>query len=1178
MPTGQELFQKFLNSEEGSEFKNIKPKTDIKEKSGEELYQQFLKNQKEEANLLYQQFNRDQEIPILEKESNQRIKQQLTNDPLFNYVFSPDVSKPQSTEPKLGFMDYATGMPKELGKMAMQTGIGALGGMEGYIKKTMPTGYYKEWTDLPGFAKTPSRLMGTIGRYAALGKLFAPLVPFISGLNILKDIPGATLPLIGDMSPEMIRFGLGAATSRAATWATSKLIDNASKVATDMQDPTIKNMLLEPIEAGGWGALLGMAQVVGLDMFNKGHVPISLTTEIGKEQLPNIFNIGKPSFGGIKIGIETSLGQLENTFSHFLLTGMIGGSRAAADKLTDMLTKYDDFTMDDVIDIGSAALFTGVIESIGHYQVQEAWNKAQIENWNQEKLIIKVMNTTGKSHEDAAKDVIFVQNFTNTLKANSAYVQTMSEKFVPEFERYSIDQQKALVDGISSNMKNEGMSFSNAYQSSIATVGAPKNPKVKFLSAPKEEDIGTRTAKQIKKGHAVQDRLKILGFSDEDINTLKDKKSFRTASLQDASKMIKKMESAEKLLDTLMPTANDTPEEMIEKIVKRVNAFDKKTEDLKAFKEMIEEGTPPELLKYNGQDYRQYDYVRPSRMGFRRDPYTYFNGYLPIYEGYVNSKIGFEEKAVRAIDKAKKLKLSNDELKDIAERRGLIYFQKIKMEPSVMARSLPILNDRQKEFDDFLTREYMWAHPYFNVKGFVPYEMYNPLIRESQEMETIMMGSFYPDKIPDFIDAFFMHQRESSKTEGLRTNALEDYLKYIKSGFKKKFLEGPMQDARSNVMNNPHIKASMKEALKDYATWMMGWPTALDESYNAMFKDLGLKPEDAQNITRFFTNLVYSSAISPRPILLAKQFLQNLNEANELGYSWTVTGFKDFLKNGFSEARKAGVLTEYAPETYQEYGKKYPLDRLRESLVWSFQQLDKLGRTVTYYTAKNKWDYHYSKSKNIPEFMQKVGANYLDKTERWRIKDQLRKGNIYEARRIFFKEAVANAHYKYGKEDAPIWTKKKLGKLFMQLHSWPENYGELLVKNYRNNNTAFFVRQLFAILFLTWLGEQIGQKWMKGYPVTSFPMTRYKVRQFAVPASLTGVEDLIMLAADPIYRYLQTTDPEKAKKAFKKQLDILGKDTLLYIPGGLALKDLYGIKDFIPMEPKQEYNLEDIRP
>lgn len=1097
--------------------------------TAEQLYQEFLVQKKDKPEDLYNEFSRQKENPLIEQESKNR-ELQSSEQALKSFFQFPPV-RPMRTEPTI--KEMAQEIPRALMSAGIQTGIGVLGGLEKPVKEIMPTGAYKEIVEKEHpMVKKFWRGMGTIGRYVGIGKIFAPLSPAISNIDALRFLGPA------------YQVGIGTAVSRGLTWGTAKFIDNLSKVATDMQDATKKNMIWETLEAGGWGSLLGATQAVGLG-----------------------------------IGPTTTLGELENTFTHFLLAGIIGGSREGADKLTSALAG-EKLSIQDLTDMGTAALFTGIVEAIGHYQLKNAWKRAEIHQYYQEKNISRIMRTTGMSKAEAAKEAQWMGDFIFNIQNKPAYIQTVMKHIPQEFYQYSPETQIKIVNNLVSNVKTEGMSFSDAFNNAIATIGAPEVPKLPTpLIAPKEPKA-MKTVQQVRYGHWLESQLKDLGWADKDITEYKENKSFKDMTVDEASRTIKKMENIFNIADDLSKTSVKTPKQLKRDVSKRFKAMEKKVNTIEDFKVLIEESTPPELLKYNGRDYRLFDHIRPSRKAFRRDPFVYFNGYLPIYDGYSNLKIAYEEKAEAAIKLAKKLKLTNDELKDINYKRHLTYFKTVKMSPSVANTPLPELNDRQKEFDDFLTREYQWAHPYFNVKGFVPYHMYSPLLRERQQMEIAILKSFFPEKLPEFIKAFFQEERTSEDTEGLKTDALEGYLKYMRSGFKKKFLEGPLRETHNKIIKNPHVKDTMKAAIKSYGTWMMGWPSPADESYNAMFKDLGLQPDDAQMITRFLMNLVYSSTISPRPTLLLKQLLQNLSTANELGYNWTTSGLMSFLQNGFDEARKAGVLLEYAPEIYREYGKKIPLDRLRELMTWAFHREDMFGRTVAYYAAKNKWDYHYKRSKNIPEFMKRAGVNHLDKTEQWRIKDQLKRGNIYEARRIFFKEIVGKVHYKYGKPDAPLVTKYQLGKLFMQLHTWPENLGELYIENAKNKHGMFFLRQLLAALFVSWLGYQTKQKWMVGYPVTSIPLSRYKLEKtIGVPVALQPLADVMFLISDPALKYLYDKDPEAAEKLFKSALKRLGKDALLYFPGGLALKDLYGVKDFIPFQPsgnKPMVNLKNI--
>lgn len=1091
-------------------------------------HQRFLEYQNSEAQRSFDNFRLYREKPSIEQEEKRRLSFQTTpGSALKSFFLTPETPQPKY-KLQLGEVPKLTG--EALMGMGIRTGMGAISGLKGYVKETMPTGAYKRIIEEehPGVA-FGEEMAGKLGIYSIVGKAFAPLMPFISKSAALSTLkPG-------------VQTGIGAAASRAATWGTVKFADNLSKVLMDMEDATIQNMLLQPLEASGWGAVLGASHMAGW---------------------PTLEQLADPS--------KYIPGHIKNTFAHFLLTGIIGGAREGLDKFTSLLAN-EKITMDDVQDIGTAALFTAIVESIGHHQLVRAWEKANIERHyflrNSQKL-----EHQGMSKAKAEETSDWLNAYISNIQTKPEYIDIALQKMPNQFYSLQPQQQADMITRMADLIKYRGMSFANAFNTSLVDITATEKPKLLPFKG-KPEAVIPKTYEQVKYGHVLMDELKQKGWEEEDIAFFKMDKSFADMTSQEATRAIDRMKKIIDITEQLEKVSEDPPEKIRKQVLNKFKQLEKKEEDKAKYMKMIKETIPVNLQNDVGRDVPLIGFIRPSEKVFRRDPFVW-ERYQDIKNGYADFKIDYEARASEAEQLARKLKLTVDDLKLIDERRQLLYFKELLKEPKFQNTSIPELTTQQLRFDNYLTKNYRFLHEYLGIKRKIPYHMYSPLLRETHDAELAVARAFFPEEIPEDINAFMHHERTARDKEGFRTNALENYKKYLKSGLKKKHMEESMRKTRNEVMSNPYISGTMKKFLKHEASWLMGWPSALDASYTAMFKDLGMKPDDAALITRILMNNVYSSVISPRPQLLLKQLLQNTNIANELGYIWTMKGLSSFLQEGFDEPQSKGMILEFMPEAYREYGEKYPLDRTREAMAFPFHKLDQFGRALAYYTARDKFNKYYNPklSKNISEFMSRVGINHLDKPVRWKIHDALRKGEVEKARDIFAKDIVRKAHYLYGKQDAALIQKWWFGKQLMQLHTWPENYTELLVENTVNKHGMFFLRQLIAFLIISWLGHKTQQKWMVGYPVTSLPLNSYRFEKYfnLEPVSLLPLIDLLFVVLDPATRYLYTASPEKAKSKFKRKLKKFGRDIFLYIPGGLVLRDLFNVTEPFTKPQKQK--------
>jgi hypothetical protein len=483
-----------------------------------------------------------------------------------------------------------------------------------------------------------------------------------------------------------------------------------------------------------------------------------------------------------------------------------------------------------------------------------------------------------------------------------------------------------------------------------------------------------------------------------------------------------------------------------------------------------------------------------------------------------------------------------------------------------------MLTEKQAKWDDWLTKQFEGLHSFFGVERTIPFHQYLPYFRDSEDLDRIdkgMISELYPDYMPKNLTAFFEKRRQSRelKRDKAREDSLSLYEDYVAAGMKKKYMLPAIRRARRHIIQNPNIPAGLKSHYQDWFTWMLGYRSLGEDSFISLFENRGLNGEEAQRVARLMLDLTYSGGLGARPMSAVRNAFQDINTACELGYSWTAAGWRDFLmKGGRKHAREMGILLDYAPELYSELGEYTNMMKLRDSLLFMFRLADEKNRSIAYYSAENKFNYYFKKHGNTDKFFQKSGINFTDKPKRNQIRNLVNQGKINEARHEFGKEIVAKTQYLYNKESSPLINKTTGGKLLFQFKSWPENYGELIADWGRNKNYMAFVRAALAFMALGVAGERLGQRWLtKTIPIGSLPIDQWRLERSLVPATIGPIVDLLFLFSAPAMVGLVTQDPEQIQKTFERRLKALGKDILLYIPGGLAMKDFFKIAPSIPM-------------
>jgi hypothetical protein len=178
-----------------------------------------------------------------------------------------------------------------------------------------------------GWASAVGEATGMIDKYYTALGLTAPLGPKIAVESIIKGIPAADL--------------IGLSAPRALVWGGIKLMDNISKLVAGMEKPGIYNLFVDPLINSLAGGSLGLAT-------------------------------GMP------------------TTTSAILTGTAGiGIKEIVPIIRDVWEgkKMDFGTVG--LDLGISLLWTGVIEALGHEQMQQAWQTAQTQ-YLAEKMAIKI--------------------------------------------------------------------------------------------------------------------------------------------------------------------------------------------------------------------------------------------------------------------------------------------------------------------------------------------------------------------------------------------------------------------------------------------------------------------------------------------------------------------------------------------------------------------------------------------------------------------------------------------------------------------------------------------------------------------------------------------------------------------------------------------------------------------
>lgn len=1060
---------------------------------------------------------------------------------------------------------------------------------EAFVQGLLPVGD----KDILEKAFPVSNLAGTLTRYILSSQMIASKFPgLISGVHGYLSKPmqplaqlfritpqfladPVTSVLFSESFPRIVSFS----AQRALTWGANELGENIIRGITGGELST-KKLIWEPTTSAGLGAMMGGVHgVSGLWTssllaagIGGGKEAIEQYVKDGKINVNDIGDILlQAGFYGMveAIGHEQNIKmwrskEMQNFIYNRWYSRLLGQGQSPKD------AKFGAALATQHYGPAGSSLRRAAYERIIKPNLPEQVTRAKPH------IINDILDKTSKkiSHERSFADALsktigdHIHNTTQSLHESLALAQIDSEKRMIEILKRmwftGIDKQE-IKDRINVHKKEienieDRLKF---YRRKKALPELPVFEEYLKLPAPKIKE-GLSSYNQMRYGKALENILKDkLKYTDENISELKKGKSFsymkqNAMTEQESARVIQMYEdSIEQAALHEAPSYKKTLKEVDNLRMKYLGAHEKGI-----FDDVLRMAMPDELKKDIGKDWTLLDWIRPTWRAFRKDPVLWNQGYQPINHAYA-MKERFNSVAIQeARSKVKELGLTPDDLRQVTIKRHTDYFI-----TQGQKDLRPItLTENQAKWNDWLTKQFEGLHSFFGVERMIPFHQYMPYLEDIDREDQGILSQLYPEYMPKNITAFFEKRRQSKQMDKFRENSLDLYEMYVKAGSKKKYMLPAIRQARRHVIENPNIAAGLKSHFQDWGTWMMGYPSLADNAFTAMFENMGLDYENSYKIARMMMDLVYMGGIGFRPMSAVRNIFQTLNTTSELGYVWTTSGFKDFMfKGGTDHARDQGILIEYLPELYTEMGQYSKMQKLRDASLFMFRKADEMNRSIAYYGAENKFNYFLKKHGNTDKFYQKSGIGFIDKAKRNKIRNLVNQGKTDQARHEFAKEVVAKTQYLYAKENSPLITRSIGGKLLFQFKSWPENYGELLADWGRNKNYMAFVRALAAYAVLGYMGKELGQKWLtRTIPIGTLPIDQWRLERAFVPATIGPIADVLFLFTSPMMIGLETQDSEAVQKAFEKRLKALGKDTLLYLPGGLALKDFFKVTPTIP--------------
>jgi len=1125
MPTIQEEIQKSLQQALLQESLQQAVSEDKNAVSPSEIQQSLQQAIKETSQQEFKPLS--QELPFLSKSPMQTTLSDVYGAPQYDFEKAKKTIKQEKARLKFEENVGWKGYP-----IAIGIGI-SKGTLPGLMKldNSMPEYMEKAFGPEGKFGPiTTAAEWGTrVVKYLSFYDAFASTGPALQAYSLKQ---GAT-PMISEL--------IGRSAPRAMAWGSISFLDNLSKVASGMQKPGFGNLMFEPLLNSMVGGAIGAGYAMPTPL--QGAALASGAVAL-KESLPIL-----------------------------------------ADLWTGREIEWQKYALN----IGTSALFTAVVEALGHGIMQQAWEgeKAQ---WAKNKLTEHIM-----SHSMKYQNMIFhtrdgmpsepyqpwatldLTNKDNASKIADLLVsnwgrlggQTMREAAEPIIQTMKVlpqETQTNIVDNVIKDVKG-GIEPISAITEAVEKLSGKPRPEV-----PKETPVHKRLRS---KGKKYEQLLKQeYGVTDDTIKMLKGNKSFAIGQkysmtddeAQKAADALKGLYDQERTaIERLAGVDEDrlTIEEL-DKVLKRTADIRKREQSRFAHiydrygKIPVTPTDVPEDVKHLvDKDTGLLPRFRPFENVVARNSIAYI-AYTRTLDALADRDQFMLAKKQEYIRKAKKLGLKKDnfiKLGKIADMyadraRGVNLAAKI---PMMTQAEVDFFEFGRKEFDDYFEKD----PEMFKGKQ----EAYSPWMRpiDMETEEQLIRELDIKKKVPDHI----WQSIEAEKTfrmQNKEMDFLNRLMMYTTRWSKKHFLGPVVKDIRENIM--PDLPADMGLKLEDWMFRQLSYIEPRDQALGQIFTDFinshmpnsisdrfgKLSNRDALRMTQFFIDLVYTSTMGLNPKSALSRLTGIVNTASDLNPYYTTLGLMNYLAQGTRILDKYQLRTDYLPEIYAEYGGKTDMAKFRDFMLLFFRGMDTGMRAWTAHGAEIKFNDNWGKAISHEKPVVKA-----------RIKGLMLKGDKDGARKTFIREVVKNTQFFYGKKYSPLITKSMEGKVLLQFSQFPINQAELMGKWWSNKDWGALLTMGMIVAGMGYASKKLGWDYLMRRVGFGPFATEWQLRQKVVPPLLTPLADLGWAVVEPTYYALNYMDDDKAKKAFQRRMKKFGKDLTMFVPGYSMMKQVYGL-------------------
>lgn len=329
---------------------------------------------------------------------------------------------------------------------------------------------------------------------------------------------------------------------------------------------------------------------------------------------------------------------------------------------------------------------------------------------------------------------------------------------------------------------------------------------------------------------------------------------------------------------------------------------------------------------------------------------------------------------------------------------------------------------------------------------------------------------------------------------------------YVKRATRKANLDPALEQVKRA---SEGLEQSQFKYVKQYIDRVNMRPTDIDSLVDNSIKSVfgykaGVRP--MANLSRQARQWIYRGTLGLNVSSALKNLSQGANTYARLGEKYTLKGYFDLVRNFQSdELVRVGVLKDDFIQDRTLSASKKSVQALDKGLFALFELAEKINRGAAYYGAK---------AQGLAKGLDEVEAIQ------------------------YAKQIVRDTQFTFGSIDTPPVLQSDIGKTFGQFQSFTLKQGEFLGEMIAKKDLAGLTRWTGAsLLFVYGIGEMFGME-----PKDLIPSLR-----IGVPPALQLPADLAKSALGAKDQYGNDIKP----------VDVLKKDIIPLIPGGVQLKKSY---------------------